>query len=659
MINKLGAWRMKRFVLVLAGMLACLVLIFLIFRNVVLQAMVNRAGEKLKNKYGFTLTLKEARFRGISMLSFKEVLVKTSEGDSLFYCSETEAGIRTIYLLVGKIRLNKLRVLNMSLLLNRRQGHDPLRQLLVKDSQNKKTIAKNTETDWGELSNRLLNKVFSSLPAETQFLNTHFSYNNDTASTQWYIPQLSYHDRRLRASFTVSEEENMTTWFAGALIDPSSRSLSLMLYPGKNDKKNLPFLKTFFNLETGFDTLRLALYPVAYDNGELQLSGDASIKNLRAHHWRIAPEDVRVEKASLFFVARLGSRTLSIDSLSRFAINQLEFSPYLTYSNNGHWKTEGGLRMKKVNCKDFFASLPEGLFSGFKGLKAKGNLAYSLDFAIDESNLDSLRFNSSLLADQFRVESYGQTNFSKINDVFIHTVYEKGQAVASFEVGPGNPDYTPLDQISGYLQNAVLCSEDGDFYYHNGFNEKAFRKSIATNIREKKFKRGGSTISMQLVKNVFLTRNKTISRKLEEALAVWLIENRRLCSKERMLEVYLNIIEWGPGVYGISQAARYYFNKKPADLGLSESIYLAMIIPRPKWFYWNFDETGRLKPYTADYFRLIAGHLMRREIITEEEKNNLIPEVQLSGKAYEKLKIASPDSLPALMDAEEGMAEEN
>jgi hypothetical protein len=659
MMSKPGAMRMKRFGLVFAGILVVFVLFFFLFRNILLKAMVKRAGERLKNKYGFTLSLKEARFRGISTVSFVEVLVKTSEGDSLFHCAETEADIKTLFLFLGKVRLNKLKVLDMSLQLNRRHGHDPLRQLLFKDQQNKKKIDKKTETDWGELSNRLLNKVFSSLPAETQFINTHFSYSNDTASTKWYIPQLTFQERRLRASLTVSEEENTNTWFAGALIDPSTRSVSLMVYPGKSGRKNLPFLKTFFNLETGFDTLRLSLYPLAYDNGELQISGDASIKNLRAHHWRIAPEDVRVEKASLFFVARLGSRTLSIDSLSRFAVNRLEFSPYFSYSSDGHWKTEGGIRMKKLNCKDFFSSLPEGLFSGFKGFKAKGNLAYSLDFSIDESRLDSLRFNSSLTAEQFRVESYGQTNFAKINDVFTHTVYEKGQAVASFEVGPGNPDYTPLDQISGYLQNAVLCSEDGDFYYHNGFNEKAFRKSIATNIREKKFKRGGSTISMQLVKNVFLTRNKTISRKLEEALVVWLIENRRLCSKERMLEVYLNIIEWGPGVYGISQAARYYFNKKPADLGLSESIYLAMIVPRPKWFYWNFDEAGRLKPYTADYFRLIAGHLMRREIITEDEKNNLIPEVELRGKAYEKLKIASPDSLPALMDTEEGMADEN
>src|SRR6185295_15378504 len=110
----------------------------------------------------------------------------------------------------------------------------------------------------------------------------------------------------------------------------------------------------------------------------------------------------------------------------------------------------------------------------------------------------------------------------------------------------------------------------------------------AANYKAGKFVRGGSTISMQLVKNVFLTRNKTIARKIEEALIVWLIENNRLSSKERMYEVYLNLIEWGPNVYGIGEASRFYFYKSPADLSLAESIFLAMIVPRPKGFKYNF-----------------------------------------------------------------------
>src|SRR5664279_2476881 len=114
------------------------------------------------------------------------------------------------------------------------------------------------------------------------------------------------------------------------------------------------------------------------------------------------------------------------------------------------------------------------------------------------------------------------------------------------------------------------------------------------NIKERRFARGGSTITMQLVKNVFLNRNKTIARKLEEILLVWLIENQQLCSKERMFEVYLNIIELGPHIYGANEAAHFYFKKDASKLNLQESIFLASIIPKPKWFMYSFDKSGNL-----------------------------------------------------------------
>src|SRR5690606_5829759 len=112
--------------------------------------------------------------------------------------------------------------------------------------------------------------------------------------------------------------------------------------------------------------------------------------------------------------------------------------------------------------------------------------------------------------------------------------YEYGKPMRNITIGPSNSDYTPLNEISPNLRNAVLTAEDPSFYRHKGFVEKAFTLSIATNLKEKAFKRGGSTISMQLVKNVFLSRNKTVSRKVEEILIVWLIENNNVTSKNRM-----------------------------------------------------------------------------------------------------------------------------
>ena len=149
---------------------------------------------------------------------------------------------------------------------------------------------------------------------------------------------------------------------------------------------------------------------------------------------------------------------------------------------------------------------------------------------------------------------------------------------------------------------------------------------------------------MQLVKNLFLTRKKTIARKLEELLIVWLIENNNLISKDRMFEIYLNVIEWGPMVYGASEASHYYFNKDISKINLAEAIYLASIVPRPKLFKYNFDKDKHLREWLAQYYKVVSQILLRKEKITQEQFDNLIPDVQLKGPA--KFELMSPDSIP-------------
>ena len=149
---------------------------------------------------------------------------------------------------------------------------------------------------------------------------------------------------------------------------------------------------------------------------------------------------------------------------------------------------------------------------------------------------------------------------------------------------------------------------------------------------------------MQLVKNVFLNRNKNFARKLEEALIVWLIENERLTSKERMYEVYLNIVEWGPLVYGIQEASAYYFNKRPSQLNTEESIFLASIIPKPKHFRSSFAEGGQLKENMEGYYKLIAKRLAQKGVISEIEADSIRPDIQVTGDALNSLVGDTPES---------------
>jgi membrane peptidoglycan carboxypeptidase len=275
------------------------------------------------------------------------------------------------------------------------------------------------------------------------------------------------------------------------------------------------------------------------------------------------------------------------------------------------------------------------------------------------NHLDSLKFNSGLQATKFRVTRFGRENLNKLNEPFPYTAYnDKGDSVKTFLVGAPNPEFTPYNQVSDYLKAAIMTAEDPRFMTHRGFMEKAFVKSAIQNLKERRFARGGSTISMQLVKNVFLTRKKTIVRKVEEALIVWIIENTRLASKERMLEVYLNIIEWGPKIYGVHEAAEFYFDKQPANLSLSESLYLASIIPRPKYYRNNFNQYGEMRSSARYFHRLIAQLMERKGYISQNEYENLGSSVNFRGRGLRAMGfIARPDTARTVVAADSSQYE--
>lgn len=121
-----------------------------------------------------------------------------------------------------------------------------------------------------------------------------------------------------------------------------------------------------------------------------------------------------------------------------------------------------------------------------------------------------------------------------------------------------------------------------------------------------------------------------------------------------MYEVYLNLIEWGPNVFGVGEASHFYFDKSPADLSLAESIYLAMIVPRPKAFKYSFGPDGKLKESVSTYFNVMAQHMLKRGSIMEAEKNALVPNVELKGLA--KSMVLVVDSLLPEEDSEEEFA---
>jgi len=163
-------------------------------------------------------------------------------------------------------------------------------------------------------------------------------------------------------------------------------------------------------------------------------------------------------------------------------------------------------------------------------------------------------------------------------------------------------EWVPYQKISPNLKRALIAAEDANFLEHEGFDWEAIEKAYEKNLKKGRFVAGGSTISQQLAKNLFLSGRRSVVRKLQEAAITVMIET--VMSKRRIFEIYLNIIEWGNGVFGAEAAARHYFRKGAGQLTTWEAARLAAMVPNPR-FYDRNRRTGWLDRKT----RLIVARM--------------------------------------------------
>lgn len=226
-----------------------------------------------------------------------------------------------------------------------------------------------------------------------------------------------------------------------------------------------------------------------------------------------------------------------------------------------------------------------------------------------------------------------------------------------FVLGPRNPHWTPISAVPAALKKAVVAAEDANFYSHEGVDYEALKDALKEDIRKGKFVRGGSTITQQVAKNVFLSREKTLTRKIKEFVLARRIDDT--LSKSRILELYLNVVELGPMVYGVGHAARYYFGKPASALSVRESAFLAAMLPGPK-VYDPYRKLGRVMRRSDRILRRMYSARM----ITEEEYRAALAEApNLAGleRKVEKTMAAPPpeeappvpvpETEPGLLDA--------
>lgn len=619
MIKPLKSYnRLSRILVYVAAFFAGIILLLLLFKGTIFSGILNNKIRAYNETHRLQIHLEEAHLRGFSRLTFQGVQVSNPSGDTMLYVASMEISIRP-FNLISRKHLIKSFQLDSGFIAYSRYPK------LVDTShhQDADTLSGNN------LPERLIDLTQRYFPSGIVVNDFQIRYLDSLGMLNLELQNLEGNAASLAGTVKISDNKRQQEWhIKGQLGD------KITVEARPETPSPIPGIYQRLHLDLRMDTLHFAIENKGQQKNKYLLDISGRIAGLKAYHPKISSDTVAVDAMQANMHVLLGNAYLEIDSNSRFQLNQVNgrfglLAPLTRKGNQFALLIESD----QSDAQTFFNSLPKGAFDDAQGIKAEGKLQYRLEFRLDGNHPDDVIFESSLYRDKFKIVSYGNTNLALMNGEFSHTVYENEKPFRTFIVGPENPNFVPLALVPKNLINAILVSEDPSFFQHRGFIQEAFRESIAVNYKTKSFKRGGSTISMQLVKNVFLNRKKTVFRKMEEALLVWLIESQHLTSKERMMEVYVNIIEWGPGIYGIGEASQFYFQKSPMELSLPECIYLANIIPKPKKFKYSFTQEGQLRDYMSDLQRFILKRMVIKEMLPPSDTLNYSTAIHLSGPA--------------------------
>ncbi len=363
----------------------------------------------------------------------------------------------------------------------------------------------------------------------------------------------------------------------------------------------------------------------SHENRDVRMEGRFAIRGLTVHAPRIAPEpmtDISLAINGALSMSIGESRLVLEDGAFRLGkvtagihgtVDSFDEAPRMALQ----------MTLDETPCQALVDSLPSALIPRLKGLQVVGSFGWDVSGSLDTADMSSLRYEMKPTLDDFRVLRLGKhVSFELVRGQFLQTVVEPDETVKEFVTGPGAPGWVDYDRISPWMKSVVTATEDGRFFRHEGFSPFAIKESIITNLQKGGFHRGASTISQQLVKNLFLTREKTVSRKVQEFFITWQME--RVFTKPELMALYFNVIEFGPGIYGIVDASEHYFGKHPSDLTLLDSLFLCSLIPNPKKYYYQF-QRGSVTDNWEKRLEFFARSMVNRNKLTQAEYDKTRP----------------------------------
>jgi len=244
---------------------------------------------------------------------------------------------------------------------------------------------------------------------------------------------------------------------------------------------------------------------------------------------------------------------------------------------------------------------------------------FALKFSMSGQLNDPENWNLSL---EHRLAGLGKTSqgngLGYLSTPFTYyPLTKKGRSEQGFQTGPMTSDWMSYRNLPYSQRRLIQVTEDASFFIHKGIDLDAIKAAVVSTLTDDNQVRGGSTLTQQLVKNLFLSRDRTAMRKVQELFLTFLLESS--LSKETIFELYVNLIEWGPKIYGLNSASYYYFGKNPQRLSLKQMAYLTSIIPGPLLFH-KYYETNLIPTKHHAKMNVMLKRLRRLNTIKTDEE---------------------------------------
>jgi len=412
------------------------------------------------------------------------------------------------------------------------------------------------------------------------------SHKSSSSDIRFYIDKCIVKYKKYRADFSLSGRyAGMNSFVEIELKDRYKIRISDLNFQRKSavvtfSDIDIPFvLKNYLLQYSSLVDGKLDGSILVMKSGNELISefSNITVKNMSLNHHLIGDKPFKIKR---FFLNGKVSLSL-VSNLIRIDETEIDLSNIIFVVSGRLYKGSYAINLytKRASLDDVAMFFGGDEFDGFDmsgDIKVKLNVSGNLN---NEKKIDRIDISGDVVNPK---QISNRLDYLKVD--FAYDFTDKNGKKRRVVVGSKNPDFVSFDDMPAYVYGAVVSSEDAGFFSHKGVEFKEIESAIIDNIQnDKPYLRGGSTITQQLAKNLFLTKEKTLLRKMKELILS--IELDAALSKQRILEIYLNGIEWGPNIFGIGEASRHYFGKTAKELKPIEAAYLASIIPNPNRYY--------------------------------------------------------------------------